>query len=130
MLPINPITNKIKYETESTPEEPAILKIQDTKQEIHQKRIGALESEQPQPTEKALPAHKWTDMTKGAKIDLILKTINALKFDKDALPVGSGKTLGAKSMVREQLNHLSYTKIAFDSFWRNMKADKHISDAK
>lgn len=62
--------------------------------------------------------------------DLILATIIELDFDQMNLPVGSGKTTGAKGAVWQKLESNFRTRSQFDNLWKKLKANKKIANKK
>ena len=62
--------------------------------------------------------------------NLILATITELDFHPMSLPVGSGKTIGAKGYVWQKLRSKFLNRDQFDNIWKKLKADKKIADKK
>ena len=65
---------------------------------------------------------------KQSESKLILDTLRDLNFDPLNLPVGSGKTHGAKKLVRDAVGDKFTSCGAFDSRWKNMKQSGEIAD--
>lgn len=62
--------------------------------------------------------------------ELILFTLNALGYDSQKLPVGKGKTKGAKGYVWDSISKSEHFKnrVAFNTIWQNMLNTKEISN--
>ncbi len=62
--------------------------------------------------------------------ELIIKTLIGLKYDVMSLPVGNGKTTGAKAAVFEEIGNKFKKKGSFLYNWKYLRDNNHIGDKK